>query len=378
MPSTSPRLPPELCDYILDYLWDCPSALAACGLACRAWLATTRLHLFRSVDLSRAEEYPRMERLLRISPNIIEYVRRVTISDPSIYGDQILPRILKANHLTIHSCAIFQMPLQIKRSLHTLLATVRSLTLRSVIFGRQMFPLLFSLFPRVSTLGLERVAWMNVPDLSLPLSPDLIAFSQASRVAIEDLQIWNSQEELVVWLLGGSVDLHLRRLDTTDELNILSDLLSTAGASLEHLGLTFSQGLGSEGVAKVACNTRLVSLHLRDRGLSATDLTCWQRMTAVLAYVRSVHLRRLQIEFHIHYVGDLAHVDWQLMDEQLARLTRECPQLVVTIKASNFLYESALVFAHEVKAAIANRLPKLRANESRLQVMCSRFLTAPA
>lgn len=41
----------ELWDMIIDHLWDHPGALASCSLVCRAWLPSTRLHLFRQVEL---------------------------------------------------------------------------------------------------------------------------------------------------------------------------------------------------------------------------------------------------------------------------------------------------------------------------------------
>ncbi|KZT07929.1 uncharacterized protein LAESUDRAFT_650393, partial [Laetiporus sulphureus 93-53] len=47
----SPRLPPKICDYILDYLWDDHKTLKVCSLVTREWLPTTRRHLFHSVRI---------------------------------------------------------------------------------------------------------------------------------------------------------------------------------------------------------------------------------------------------------------------------------------------------------------------------------------
>ncbi|OCH84290.1 hypothetical protein OBBRIDRAFT_741816, partial [Obba rivulosa] len=47
----SERLPPELTDTIIDFLHDDDAALRACSLTCRAWLRSSRTHLFGSVSL---------------------------------------------------------------------------------------------------------------------------------------------------------------------------------------------------------------------------------------------------------------------------------------------------------------------------------------
>lgn len=46
------RLPQEICDIIIDYAHKDPQVLATCGLVCRSWVASSRYHLFRSVDLA--------------------------------------------------------------------------------------------------------------------------------------------------------------------------------------------------------------------------------------------------------------------------------------------------------------------------------------
>ncbi|KZT07928.1 uncharacterized protein LAESUDRAFT_88701 [Laetiporus sulphureus 93-53] len=50
----SPRLPTEICDHILDHLWNDRKTLKVCSLVTREWLPTTRKHLFsfvRIIDL---------------------------------------------------------------------------------------------------------------------------------------------------------------------------------------------------------------------------------------------------------------------------------------------------------------------------------------
>ncbi|KZT07927.1 uncharacterized protein LAESUDRAFT_758060 [Laetiporus sulphureus 93-53] len=47
----SPCLPAEICDYILDYLWDDHKTLQVCSLVTREWLPETRRHLFHFVRI---------------------------------------------------------------------------------------------------------------------------------------------------------------------------------------------------------------------------------------------------------------------------------------------------------------------------------------
>ncbi|KIP09924.1 hypothetical protein PHLGIDRAFT_288540 [Phlebiopsis gigantea 11061_1 CR5-6] len=47
--SIAARLPPELCDMIIDFLYDEKPVLSICTLVCRAWLRAARYHLFDSI-----------------------------------------------------------------------------------------------------------------------------------------------------------------------------------------------------------------------------------------------------------------------------------------------------------------------------------------
>lgn len=48
----NPDVPLELWDNIIDHLWDNCKSLATCSLVCRAWLPSTRIHLFHTVMLT--------------------------------------------------------------------------------------------------------------------------------------------------------------------------------------------------------------------------------------------------------------------------------------------------------------------------------------
>ncbi|OCH96235.1 hypothetical protein OBBRIDRAFT_718887, partial [Obba rivulosa] len=67
-------LPPDIVDNTIAFLYDDPSSLKACSLTCRAWLPTTRIHLFSFVDLSD-NKFSRFQRILQQSPRLGRFVK---------------------------------------------------------------------------------------------------------------------------------------------------------------------------------------------------------------------------------------------------------------------------------------------------------------
>jgi len=90
LPAT-PYLPQELVDYIIDHLHDDRLTLNNCSLVSRAWLPTSRLHLFAKVSLtvSPANTLPptelcrRLHLLLSTSPSLIPNIRELDICEGS-------------------------------------------------------------------------------------------------------------------------------------------------------------------------------------------------------------------------------------------------------------------------------------------------------
>ena len=72
--------PPELCDQIIDYLWDDLDSLRACSLTCYDWHPSSRFHLFRNVRLRHSDDVTRFRALLASSPGIAPCVRKLSLS----------------------------------------------------------------------------------------------------------------------------------------------------------------------------------------------------------------------------------------------------------------------------------------------------------
>jgi hypothetical protein len=75
-----PRLPPELCDMIVDHLHDNKAALANCTLVCRSWLRAARYHLFDSIYIHLERDLDALEHFLaylRSRPSVRTYVKDI-------------------------------------------------------------------------------------------------------------------------------------------------------------------------------------------------------------------------------------------------------------------------------------------------------------
>lgn len=77
--SARPRLPPELCDIIIDFLHPNRTALASCSLVCKSWTPASRYHLWRSMHLTT----PNISSFLSILPgsNVLPYVQTFKIDN---------------------------------------------------------------------------------------------------------------------------------------------------------------------------------------------------------------------------------------------------------------------------------------------------------
>ncbi|GJE86424.1 hypothetical protein PsYK624_025040 [Phanerochaete sordida] len=78
-PST-PRLPPELCDMVIDHLFDDKPSLAMCSLVSHSWLRAARYHLFDSICVHCEKDANAFENFLgylRSTPSIRAYIKDV-------------------------------------------------------------------------------------------------------------------------------------------------------------------------------------------------------------------------------------------------------------------------------------------------------------
>ena len=91
---SSPRIPPELCDYIIDELgrwetvnmygrvvWDIEShPLKCCALVCKGWRPRAQLWLFRRIKLTSMRSFRGLQEQLNHRPEFLSVVRVVSLA----------------------------------------------------------------------------------------------------------------------------------------------------------------------------------------------------------------------------------------------------------------------------------------------------------
>lgn len=100
-------IPPEIHDYVIDFLHDNPEALKTCSLVSRAWIPTSQYHIFRHILLHRprpgqASGCCRLSEVLDQAFHLASYVTKVSVFETNpreghswVGRDGHLPILLK-------------------------------------------------------------------------------------------------------------------------------------------------------------------------------------------------------------------------------------------------------------------------------------------
>ncbi|PSR75378.1 hypothetical protein PHLCEN_2v9136 [Hermanssonia centrifuga] len=372
---TSAAFPPELFDETLDHLWDDPKSLKACSLACRAWVPTTRLHLFRTVLLTSLSSTARFSALLDSTPDIAWHVRKLSITAQysrdvdhdnnednaeglrTIEDDgwvntcvgiaQRLGETGRVNTLALSRMRWSHLESSTKEAFKGLFKNVRALFLFEIRFRTSGDVLEFlDAFPDLDELYFHAVSWDH--DSNTPLVPTPPATNNASdwlsmqpRFGQKDkmhltylfLDPRSSPTLVTEWLLSHPLEKKLRTIQLCwremDGTKALGDLLQVSGSSLERLQIEFPSGIPEEAVLhnhlSLAHNTSLRSLSFGGLDVSAassraflsTHLFPW--VTQMLADLRSPLLHEITFELETPNVSGLRTLDWVSIDQELSR-----------------------------------------------------------
>ncbi|OBZ69186.1 hypothetical protein A0H81_10953 [Grifola frondosa] len=350
----SPTLPPELFDETIDHLWDDSTALQACSLTCRAWLPSSRLHLFRTVRLRNADDCTRFTALLTAVPSVGHYVRKLSLSAEYDGVDSeggarendgwvnaaapLLTRLTGISSLGIARVRWGALLPETHAAFFALFRTVRTLFLFEVKFSASRDVLDFlSAFPVLDELYFQGVSWAHdsPPPLEDDSPSDLVPAVLMSQDRMQLTHLFldpRSSPTLVTeWLLGHPSEQRLRTIQLCwhdlDNTKPVRDLLHASGASLETLQVEFPPGIAEDAVLQdhlsLAHNTGLRSLHFGGLNVNtlhsflSTRLFPW--VTAMLAQIRSTRLEEVSFALEIASVGDLRALDWARIDAELSR-----------------------------------------------------------
>ncbi len=240
-------IPPELSDYVIDFLHDDRPSLKACSLTCRTWHPAARHHLFRTVTFSSPRSREDFQQLLHAAPYIGQFARDVRLGKWSPYVAK--GEIYKPEQLSMIFCALpaverlelvlVEMDAVLESSLIRHFTSVTQLSLeycRFPAFGA-LVGLLRS-FPALERLSLRGVSWEKVEEVAFPARPNSVnAPALRNLVLAKDMEL----DVLVEWMLSEGLCDNLETFSGSCKHDadaiIIGELLRAAGPSLINLEL---------------------------------------------------------------------------------------------------------------------------------------------
>lgn len=245
-----PQLPLDVLESVLGYLWNDRRTLAACALACRAFLPVVRHHVFNTVRLTHSagySEYCRFQKLLQDSPHVALSVRTLHIGLAPALDRATLPALLPRLH-EVESLALsfgggmFEMDEATREKLPTYFRLVKHLRIENVRFDGTDLLRILCACPELRSLSLVAVRWRR-SSLLPAFTPDLAAIVPMRRVELDELTLRSPPPQVVAWLVKGPFRLALRNLDLLwdggSDAKYVPDLFRSSGQSLQHLSLAF-------------------------------------------------------------------------------------------------------------------------------------------
>ncbi|KAI0789344.1 hypothetical protein C8Q75DRAFT_155629 [Abortiporus biennis] len=262
VPPTSPRLPLELCDYILDHLgsdkqysFKDRQALIKCCLTCRAWLSRSRRHLYLKIQVDFSDlNYSKMKSFFSALENT-PYLRGLTMeisfeqSSVETYhlflikGQKLLPNLRKVRFehtpLLHHRLTSIRRPVRNITSLE-IIATIFT----SLLDFRRIIE---SFFPNVTYLSFTSSKFNSLHISNYPTS--LPVCRRLNAISLSSLHVaLYSPLELSVPILKW-----LSRTQTMSTLRSIwlenqhLSVLSTIGHCVEDLVVYWSSVLKDNG-----------------------------------------------------------------------------------------------------------------------------------
>ena len=101
--STSPRVPPELCDHIIDQLHDNPDALKTCSVVSKSWTARSQEHIFSTINFTGDPDIVTWQNAFPDPVNSpARYTRTLTVNHRRGFLENYLPSFCNVTCLVLH------------------------------------------------------------------------------------------------------------------------------------------------------------------------------------------------------------------------------------------------------------------------------------
>ena len=250
-----PTLPQELIDQTIDHLWNDVDALAACALACHAFLPSARTHLFRDQRIIGAKGCARFEALLDASPELAPYVRKLSLTEPTSTAHAQpwvarlpalaarLGRLATLELVGLHHAALPRCGLGAVPGALAAFARLEHLVFADVYFDRwHDIHALLAAACNAQSVCFYRVGWANRVPGSEPADA-AIEVRAPAPLALKRLVVdsWAASVMLREWLLPCAAvgEVHLRSLMVRwrerDSIDVLNALFRACGKALQSL-----------------------------------------------------------------------------------------------------------------------------------------------
>ncbi|KAJ7704024.1 hypothetical protein B0H17DRAFT_1326736 [Mycena rosella] len=321
------NFPQELIDRILDDLHDDEPSLVQCSLVCRAWLPTTRYHLFSDLMLERqpSKDTALLE-LLALGPcTFTPFITHVWMSDRSSDAREVVEAWAPRLPLLCQLSGVTTIYLTGSQFFPTLahLTGLTYLRLHGVKFDspRQLFDMLESC-PTLTSLGFY--------DVECTPSSESVSYSESRH--IRDLDIGLSSDVLD-FFAGRLVAPHLN-CNKIGFASIRFEDTQSIGKLLRHVGENLhdlSLGFANDGLARVEeafCahvdlrhNTQLRTLrvtYIIQCTYDGTSVFCMETLPQILRTIASPHISGITLLLYIDQVQHLKDFAWAALDDSLS------------------------------------------------------------
>ncbi|KZT07930.1 uncharacterized protein LAESUDRAFT_724407 [Laetiporus sulphureus 93-53] len=393
---SSPCLPTEICDYILDHLWDDHETLKVCSRVTREWLPTTRKHLFSFVFIINLRVVTFAEMIMHSGDALAFCVRQLFLvwylgqrGINPVPKPTFVPRMLaslgRLEKLTLRVYMLDNCSSSAETITWPILPVVKTLRLRiDIVNDVVRLQRFICACPSLSSLKL----WITQTSKcdSSHTHPTMVI---SRSIVIETFQYHVCESDPILrWLLQGGLKLRIRRLaiivpdltPTPTAVNFFRTgdaqaLLRACGECLEHLIVEWPETISpgspdGQQASALAHNPNLVSIYVSSVwcGFSVND--GWLGLFSVLADIEPMHtkLQSIDITLVAAFKPDSTISLCEQLDAALARIADTHPRLIFTIWITCNLRIPAPWLAEFVKVLLQG-LVRVQAGPGRLCLM---------
>ncbi|KAF7298814.1 hypothetical protein MIND_00829000 [Mycena indigotica] len=330
------RVPPELHDYVIDFLHDHRPSMCSCSLVCKAWLSSSRYHLFRNSTL-RVTRW-NFEKFLHFSSanGIHEHIGRLDLeshiidevfhhSEPTLQFNNDLKRFVNlpaVHYLRLHyHHDVFAST--IGKAITENFGNIKELEFSSVhidSFGTileicQTLPSL----RRLALCGLLLIG--DEEDSREVLMAKVAAYPNLPNLTDFVFEAHRGNENVLRWLSAqrGLRLLAISRLATRAERSVFAEIIKAVGPQLTHLFL----GPTNAAVDLITA-TNLQTLELRNITIAAPGTESvvnyvFPTLSSLLGRrAPPATLRTLVLNINVEFQTDIDTIQWDEIAPLLA------------------------------------------------------------